>query len=132
MTTQTHKWLPNKSTEEMLYAFFEVAGEYCIPAFTQPKVIEAFRAYWQAAPEVEQEPVGEIYEQQADGSNRAEMVIELPVGTKLYTHPQPTREAFTVTRHEVREAMMYCEINHCDDPDAYTFDILKRLGIEVE
>jgi hypothetical protein len=34
--------------------------------------------------------------------------------------------------HEVREAMMYCEINHCDDPGAYTFDILKRLGIGVE
>jgi hypothetical protein len=59
------------------------------------------------------------------------MVVELPVGTKLYTNPQPKREPFTVTMHEVREAIMYCEINHCDDPDAYTFDILKRLGIEV-
>jgi hypothetical protein len=44
----------------------------------------------------------------------------------------PKRETCTVTRHEIREAMMYCEINHCDDPDAYTFDILKRLGIGVE
>jgi hypothetical protein len=45
---------------------------------------------------------------------------------------QPQRESFTVTRHEVREAMMYCEINYCEYPDAYTLDILKRLGIGVE
>jgi hypothetical protein len=45
---------------------------------------------------------------------------------------QQQRESFTVTRHEVREAMMYCEISHCDYPDAYTFDILKRLGIGVD
>jgi hypothetical protein len=38
---------------------------------------------------VEQEPVGEIYERQHDGSYRAEMVVELPVGTRIYTHPQP-------------------------------------------
>jgi hypothetical protein len=41
---------------------------------------------------VEQEHVGEIYEQQLDGSYRAEMVVDLPIGTKLYTHPQPKRE----------------------------------------
>jgi hypothetical protein len=41
---------------------------------------------------VEQAPVGEIYEQQPDGSYRAEMVVELPVGTKIYTRPQPKRE----------------------------------------
>jgi hypothetical protein len=42
---------------------------------------------------VEQEPVGEIYEQQHDGSYRAEMVVDLPIGTKLYTNPQPEQTA---------------------------------------
>jgi hypothetical protein len=53
-------------------------------------------------------------------------------GLMQYLLAHIEKDDCTVTRHEVREAMMYCEINHCDDPDAYTFDILNRLGIGVE
>jgi hypothetical protein len=126
------KLLPEEPTPEMVheanYAYTDVQD---MGELEFDSMMHVIKAAIKAAPEVEQEPVGEVYEQQHDGSYRAEMVVELPVGTKIYTRPQPKRELFTVTMHEVREAMMYCEINHCDDPDAYTFDILKRLGIGV-
>ena len=93
-----YKWLPSEPTDEMLAAFFEVAGEYCIPAFTSDKVLEAFAAYWQAAPKVEQEPVGyadaESITYLLEGGDSGILIVPEPTDTRdtpLYTHP-PKRE----------------------------------------
>jgi hypothetical protein len=60
----------------------------CNCPLSKDEIADLLRHGMTEAPVVEQEPVGEIYEQQADGSYRAEMVIDLPIGTKLYTNPQ--------------------------------------------
>jgi hypothetical protein len=101
MTTQ-YKWLPEQPTREMLIAGViavrdsdsdnsEVSNETIVLAMEVLKI--AYHAMWIDAPSVGQEPVGEVYEQQHDGSYRAEMVIDLPIGTKLYTHPQQDQTA---------------------------------------
>ena len=97
-----YKLLPSEPTYEMLAAFFEVAGEYCIPAFTSDKVLEAFAAYWQAAPVVEQNPVA-IVRRYRDGTKAAEIYDRsMEEGTKLYTHQQPKREpdGYFYTSHD--------------------------------
>jgi hypothetical protein len=129
-----HKWLPSKPTQEMLEA--EQFASSLAYESSEVEAVEVYKTMWQAAPEVEQEPVAFIDMKMfppirfPEGQLRCD--VEHLDGLALYTHQQPKREPFTVTMHEVRESLMYCEINHCDDPGAYTFDILKRLGIGVE
>jgi hypothetical protein len=43
----------------------------------------------------------------------------------------PEREPYTVTGHEVREAMIYIERDYYENPDAYILDFLNLLGIVV-
>jgi hypothetical protein len=130
-----YKWLPSEPTDEMFSIACKTYDEHSVMDYVEPEAMQAaLNAYWKSAPEVEREPVGEVISTYEGGSPLVELknFKKLEKGTKLYTHPQPKREPCTVTRHEVREAMMYCEINYCEGPDAYTLDILKRLGIGVE
>jgi hypothetical protein len=122
----THKWLPEQPTDEIIEAWFS----------NHEKGFEkAYKAMWQSAPEVEQEPVGEIYEQQHDGSYRAEMVVELPVGTKIYTHPQQTREP--LSDKELSELYLSLPLSTREDVCSYSFkkgfrQAEKAHGIGVE
>lgn len=95
--------------------------------------LDAYKAMWQAAPVVEQEPVGEVVYIPVGERDRKDALVavlskRLEEGAKLYTQPQLN----PITWHEVETAMMECEINHCENPDVYTLDILKRLGIGVK
>jgi hypothetical protein len=76
MTTQ-YKWLPNEPTPAMIEKFSHKYWEHVGHDVSKHKeyFLEAFEAMWQAAPAVEQEPVGEIYEQQTDGSCRARWLL---------------------------------------------------------
>ena len=58
--------------------------------------------------------------------------IPTKVGLMQYLLAHIEKDDCTVTRHEVETAMMYSEINHCDNPTEYVLDILKRLQIEVK
>jgi hypothetical protein len=89
MSEQTHKSLPNEPTEEMVNAAYHTWKH-----IAHPSIMSAIRAILkaaiQAAPEVEQEPVGKIvlhdcsYIGELFNSN--DNHVE---GTLLYTHSQP-------------------------------------------
>ena len=49
MVTQTHKWLPSEPTAEMYTAYY---------SFRQASLdVDSYKAMWQAAQEIEQEPL---------------------------------------------------------------------------
>jgi hypothetical protein len=88
MTTQTHKWLPSEPTQEMLDA--ERFASSLAYESHEVQAVEVYQAMWQAAPEVEQEPVawkdltyGNLHHQDFGNS--------IP----LYTRPQPKRMSFS-------------------------------------
>jgi hypothetical protein len=90
-----HKWLPSEPKVEMIEA-----GMFQMPEANTDIVEAIYDAMWQAAPEVEQEPVGYIYRQSdIDRLNEIGVINTLIVTTPdtgykvpLYTHPQPKRE----------------------------------------
>ena len=93
MTTQPHKWLPSEPTNEMLAnAIRNSEGIY--PAFV---FAADYKAMWDAAPVVEQEPVAFMADDEDHGTRlcKREVVAEcwgIPY-VPLYTHPQPKRNS---------------------------------------
>lgn len=93
-----HKWLPSEPKVEMIEA-----GMFQMPEANTDIVEAIYDAMWQAAPEVEQEPVGYIYPSSYEKALRNESsckmfvvpVTNLDTGDEssvhLYTTP-PTRE----------------------------------------
>ena len=82
MTTQTHKWLPEQPTDEIIEAWFS----------NHEKGFEkAYKAMRQAAPEVEQEPVGYWNGKETVFFSHELAGYKLPSDCfiPLYTHPQP-------------------------------------------
>ena len=90
MTTQTHKWLPSEPTAEMYTA-------YC--SFQQLSLsIDSYKAMWQAAPVVEQEPA--VYLVWHDGeftyTKHPEEIKNAYETLPLYTNPQPQSKPLSV------------------------------------
>jgi hypothetical protein len=94
MTTQTHKWLPSEPTQEMVEALSDVAASNWL-------IKTVYKAMWQAAPEVEQEPVAwrrYLYNRWGDKTDYNYSTMKPSSGVDLvalYTHPQPKRESLS-------------------------------------
>jgi hypothetical protein len=91
MTTQ-HKWLPSEPTADMHTAYYSVRQVSLN--------VDSYKAMWQAAPEVEQEPVGRVvnisYPESSDNTKYLTATItdasRCKAGDYLYTNPQPKRK----------------------------------------
>lgn len=89
MTTQ-YKWLPSEPTDEMITSGMTIDSVHFNIDIDRAMLIKVYKVMWQAASEIEQEPIGEI---EYDYTNRgyvsyANLWDDLPVKTLLYTHPQ--------------------------------------------
>jgi hypothetical protein len=91
MSEQTHKWLPDEPTDEMVNAAYHTWKH-----IAHPSILSAIRAMlkasWQAAPSIEQEPIA--YLGLEDACDPAELAFDkgdLPHSfvTPLYTNSQP-------------------------------------------
>jgi hypothetical protein len=85
MNEQTkHKWLPSEPTQEMLDA--ERFASSLAYESHEVQAVKVYKAMWQAAPEIEQEPV---ITKRDNGLTLGVAYDSLPTGTRFYTHPQP-------------------------------------------
>jgi ribosome biogenesis protein Nip4 len=102
---------------------------------SEVEAVEVYKAMWQAAPEVEQEPVAFIDMKMfppirfADGQLRCD--IENLDGLALYTHPQPKREPLS----EEERKSLWKSLSDMDegiDFNSIVTGVEKALGIGVE
>ncbi len=104
MATQ-YKWLPSEPTQSMLEAE-QFASSHTYES-AEVEAVEVYKAMWQAAPAIEQEPVAFIDMKNfppirfPDGQLRCD--IEHLDGLELYTNPQPKREP--LSESEIRQLL---------------------------
>ena len=107
MATQ-YKRLPSELTEDVLRGIAEEAvaiskdvdeKQLDMNDFNTAMSLYArlYEALWQAAPEVEQEPIGECDMNECMSCGSYDYIVRVPeslanLGDKVYLHPQPTRE----------------------------------------
>jgi hypothetical protein len=80
-----YKWLPSEPTEEMMSIFTP------LESYRNTVIKNSYKAIWQAAPEIEQDPVGKIKWEYTNHGYKpyVDLWDDLPVKTLLYTYPQP-------------------------------------------
>jgi hypothetical protein len=97
MSEQAHKWLPSEPTINILISLATRISHIHLKKMKDqsfdivPDIRELYAFLYASLPDVEQEPVAEVCDRKTD--KRYETYVhcweDLPVRTKLYTHPQP-------------------------------------------